>query len=289
MRTASLARASLALLPLFPGCASTGGAHAPREARVAGARIHYQSAGEGDEAIVLVHGWASSSAAWSHQFPVLSERARVLVLDLPGHGQSEAPDAPYTVALFADAVAAVMDAAGVERGVIVGHSNGAPVALSFYRRYPERTLALVAVDGPLKPRFTREEMDQMFAPLRGEGWPDVLGGFIDGMASALSPEDRAAVRAMALATPHEAIVGGFEAVVAPEAWSDEPIDVPLLALLAAQPSWDAEYEQWVRAHAPRVEYVVWPDTCHFLQMQRPGEFRVALTRFLDGYGLLPRS
>lgn len=288
MRPPSLVRASLALLPLALACASTG-AGTPREARVAGARIHYENAGEGDEAIVLVHGWASSTETWSHQFPALAERARVLVLDLPGHGQSEAPDAPYTMALFADAVAAVMDAAGVERGVIVGHSNGAPVALNFYRRYPERTLAIVAVDGALKQVLTREQAEPMFAPLRGDGWREYLGGFLDRMSGTLSEEDAAAVRAMALDTPHEAIVGGFEAAVDPASWSEEPIDVPVLALLTAQPAWNADYEAWVRAHAPRLEYFVWQDTGHFLQMERPGELRVALTRFLHDYGLLPKS
>ena len=159
---------------------------------------YYESAGEGDEAIVLVHGWASSIATWTHQFPELSDRARLLAVDLPGHGKSAPPEGPYTMALFADAVAAAMDDAGVKRAVIVGHSNGTPVALNFWRRYPERTLGIVGVDGAMRAMLDQEQAEAVFAPFRAEGWQQVLAGFIDRMAETLSEEDRGIVKEMAL-------------------------------------------------------------------------------------------
>jgi pimeloyl-ACP methyl ester carboxylesterase len=74
----------------------------------------------------------------------------VIALDLPGHGQSDKPQIAYTMDLFANAIDAVMRDAKVERAVLVGHSMGTPVARQFYRKYPQKTLAIVIVDGGLR-------------------------------------------------------------------------------------------------------------------------------------------
>lgn len=245
-----------------------------------------EEAGGSPEAIVLVHGWASSIATWGHQLPALSSRARVLAVDLPGHGRSKPPEAGYSMRGFADAVAAAMDDAGVPRGVIVGHSNGTPVALEFARRYPDRALGVVAVDGALKPVMGPEQMDAMFAPFRAEGWRETLSAVIGGMSATLSEEDRETVREMALATSHEAVIGGFEAANDPAGWSDARIEVPLMLVLAAQPTWNEAYEAWVRERAPQVDYRVWNDVGHFLHMERPREFHRALEEFFEANGLL---
>jgi len=280
------------LVGLLAACASphvTADPETPveRNALVDGRRVHYLDAGVGTEALVLVHGWASSVVTWRHQFPELATRARVLAVDLPGHGESEPPADDYSMMLFADAVVAVMDDAGVERGVIVGHSNGAPVALNVYRRHPDRTLAFMVIDGTLRSTMTPDAAEAMFAPFREEGWQDVLAGMIAGMSGPnLSEQDRIAVREMALATSHDAVIGGFEAAIDPQAWSDEGIDVPLLLVLAQQPTWDEAYERWVRERAPRVDYRVWTGVGHYLHMERPDELRAVLDEFLAQYDLL---
>lgn len=129
----------------------------------------------------------------------------------------------------------------------------------------------------------------MLAPFRDERWQLALSSVIDSMVGPrLAPEDREAIRAMALATRHEAVMGGFDAALAPDAYGEGTIDVPLLLVLARQPTWTAEYEAWVREHAPRVDYRVWSDVGHFPHMERPIELRAALEEFLAANGLLER-
>ena len=125
-------------------------------AKLDGARIHYKSYGKGNEALVLVHGWTCNLDNWRDQIPDLAKRNRVIALDLPGHGQSDKPEIKYTMDLFANAIDAVMRDAKVERAVIVGHSMGTPVARQFYRKYPQKTLAIIIVDGSLRPFGTKE-------------------------------------------------------------------------------------------------------------------------------------
>ncbi len=265
---------------------------APRErfAPWEGTRVHYLDAGAGAEALVLVHGWAGSTAAWSRQLPALSGRARTLAVDLPGHGASDPPPAGYSFAAFADALAAVLDDAGVARAVVVGHSNGTPVAAAFCHRHPERALAMVGIDGALLSVFRAEDVEPVLAPFRGERWQEAMSAMIDGMPGpGLSALDRAAIRAMALATRHEAVVGGLDAALAPDAFSPAPLAVPVLLVLARQPAWSAEYEAAVRALAPRLDWRVWTGVGHYLQMERPDELRAALESFLDANGLLRSS
>src|SRR6185503_17192621 len=81
---------------------------APRFAKLDGQRVHYESHGAGREAIVLIHGWTCNLGFWQQQIPDLTKRARVVAIDLPGHGKSDKPKTAYTMDLFARAVNAVM-------------------------------------------------------------------------------------------------------------------------------------------------------------------------------------
>ena len=98
--------------------------------------------------VLLLHGLASSRRFWDLVVPGLAG-LRVVALDQRGHGDSERPDGPYDGAtVVADALTA-LDALGLSRVVVVGHSWGASTALRLAATAPERVLAVVAVDGGL--------------------------------------------------------------------------------------------------------------------------------------------
>jgi pimeloyl-ACP methyl ester carboxylesterase len=84
--------------------------------------------------------------SWRSYEPVLArlpDDVRVLAPSLRGHGDADRPDSGYTPAAFASDLLAMLDDAGVDRAVIVGHSSGAQVAQLFAVTYPHRTLGLV--------------------------------------------------------------------------------------------------------------------------------------------------
>src|SRR5437867_10350687 len=74
-----------------------------------GARVHYESYGKGKDAVVFIHGWTCDLTFWRLQAPVYKKH-RSLLIDLPGHGQSDKPDVSYTQQRFARAVEAVLRA-----------------------------------------------------------------------------------------------------------------------------------------------------------------------------------
>src|SRR5260370_18469286 len=100
-----------------------------------GARVHYESYGQGNEAVVFIHGWTCDLTFWRGQSGVY-QKHRSLLIDLPGHGQSDKPETAYTMEHFARAINGVLPDAGVRRAVLVGPSMGGPVIFTYLRLFP---------------------------------------------------------------------------------------------------------------------------------------------------------
>jgi len=97
-------RASSALCVVVFAAAALVAADAPaRHATLDGMRIHYESYGTGKQAVVFIHGWTCDLTFWRMQAPVY-EKHRSLLIDLPGHGESDKPEIAYTQDFFARAV-----------------------------------------------------------------------------------------------------------------------------------------------------------------------------------------
>jgi sigma-B regulation protein RsbQ len=256
-------------------------------ATLEGKRIHYVDTGGAKPALVLVHGWACDLRVWNAQLRSLASRARVIAVDLPAHGQSELPDSELSMDVFAKATAAVMDHASVERAVLVGHSNGTPVIRQFYRLFPSRARALVVVDGALKGMLSEKIVEQMKPRLSEETFHDTVAAMIDGLPGEGLPQaTRAEIKAIGLAQPHAAVLGGLLAAADPKIWDADPIAAPLLLILAEQPSWNDEYFSFVKQLAPQAEIHVLPGVSHFIMMERPAEFDSLLLSFLETNKLL---
>ncbi len=95
---------------------------------------------------VLIHSLAMNAEFWEPTVNALGSDWEVIAVDCRGHGQSDKPAGPYSVALFADDVAAVMDKAGWQDAVIGGASMGGCVALSFAEHHAKRVSGLYLID-----------------------------------------------------------------------------------------------------------------------------------------------
>jgi pimeloyl-ACP methyl ester carboxylesterase len=256
-------------------------------AKLDGNRIHYQNYGKGSEALVLIHGWTCSVESWRDQVPDFAKRNRVIVIDLPGHGQSDKPEVAYTMELFARAVDAVMQDAGVKRAVLVGHSMGTPIARQFYRKYPQKTLGIVIVDGALRPFGDKKLMEGFIAGFRGPNYKEAGKQMFAGMAGPnLSPELQAKIQASFLNTPQYVLVSAMEGMADDSIWGPDKINMPVLAIMAKSPFWPPDTEQFYRSIAPDLEFQIMDGVGHFLMMEKPKQFNDAVLGFLDKKSLL---
>ena len=113
-----------------------------------GTRIAYSLTEAGTDAprIALVHSLAMDRAFWRPVAARLAGSASVLTLDCRGHGASDKPAGPYTVELFADDLADLLDHVGWPTAAVAGASMGGCVSLAYAARYPKRTAGLGLID-----------------------------------------------------------------------------------------------------------------------------------------------
>jgi pimeloyl-ACP methyl ester carboxylesterase len=96
-------------------------------------------------AVVLIHGYTDSARDWVPLVPYLSPRLRLILVDIRGHGRSGKPECCYTRLDFAYDIKLLLDALGVQRADIVGHSLGSFIAQTFAEYWPERTRRVILI------------------------------------------------------------------------------------------------------------------------------------------------
>lgn len=111
-------------------------------ADINGTRIFYEVTGTG-EPLVLIPGLGTTHLFFAGAVPVLAQRYQVIGLDLRGVGQSAKPKQAYSMELWADDIAALLDHLKIGRAHILGSSLGGCVALAFADRYLPKTASLV--------------------------------------------------------------------------------------------------------------------------------------------------
>ncbi|HEY6215786.1 MAG TPA: alpha/beta hydrolase [Pyrinomonadaceae bacterium] len=139
---------------------------------VDGIRVHYQEAGDRHApAMVLIHGFASSTLVWSNVFLKLAEAGyRVIALDMLGYGYSAKPrNGEYTIGGQAKLLARLLDQLGIPRAIFVGSSYGGAVAATCALDYPDRVEKLILVGAVNNNRPLEFTLMRLFgAPVFGD-------------------------------------------------------------------------------------------------------------------------
>lgn len=99
--------------------------------------LNFERKGNGEETLVLLHGFMENLSIWSDMEPHLSDNFSLLKIDLPGHGQSEIIAEVQTMELMAEEVKKVLDHENITKIHLLGHSMGGYVSLAFAEKHPE--------------------------------------------------------------------------------------------------------------------------------------------------------
>ena len=190
--------------------AATRGAHAQVPGEVGhvttsdGVSLYYLEAGSGDP-ILMIPGWSQTAEQFRHQLEGLSDRYRVIALDMRGHGESDKPEFGYKISRLAKDVRDVIEALELNEVNILGHSMGSSVIWNYYDMYgPDRLSRLLLIDQmPMitsNPAWSEEEKvnsGAIFNPqslyetinaLAGPDGVETTRGFIGNMVTKSIPE-----------------------------------------------------------------------------------------------------
>jgi pimeloyl-ACP methyl ester carboxylesterase len=243
-------------------------------------------------ALVLIHGMLGDAGFWAPTIAALDEagtqRPRAIAVELRGHGGSEPPvDGDYSPAGCAADVARVLDAFGLERAVIVGHSYGSLVALAFAAAHPERVARLVLADPPgdlttLPPKVRREELEPFLAAIEGDGWREAMRRGFDEACEGGRDATRQVIFDRLAAAPRERTAALFRPMF--EFPAKATLERYLArgrggahAILAPSNAWPYS----LHVLCPALTHTVLPNVGHWLLLDDPERFSGAL---LDAAG-----
>ena len=126
-------------------------------AQVGGVRLHYAIAGEGDELVILLHGFPECWYSWRHQLPALSERYTVVAPDLRGYNLSDKPSGrgSYHLDELADDVIGLINHFGRSKAAVIGHDWGGAIAWHIGFNHPQFLSKLGSFQTPPPPVWKR--------------------------------------------------------------------------------------------------------------------------------------
>jgi len=259
-------------------------------AEVEGGVLAWESAGEGP-GVAFLHPGLWDSRVWDEQFGVFSQSYRVLRYDLRGYGRSSRPE-PGKVYSHVDDLAAVMDAAGLDRAALIGNSLGGRVAIDFRLTHPERVTALVLAATNVGGFEETEEEAKAYADLDHQIEQAVEAGNAEGAmelelsvwTTALGTEDPAGarIRRIAFDNLHVITMDESGATRLDDAFQRLPeIDAPTLVLPADHdPPVFHRLSREVAARIPNARLVEISDTDHVIPVRRSAEFNHVVLGFL---------
>ena len=248
-----------------------------------GVRIHVEDQGTGDPPLVFLHYWGGSSRTWRHVTAILAKSHRTIAADHRGWGLSDAPESGYGLAdLAADAIG-VIQALGLWRYILVGHSMGGKVAQLLASDRPDGLigLVLVAPSPPSPMKLSNEFRALMMSAYTSRVSVELT---IDNVltAKALSPEDRAQVIA-------DSLLGATQAKVAwPQSMSQEDITqqvsaiaVPTLVIAGERDQVDSveTLQSELLARLPQAVLRVLPGTGHLSMLESPESLAQMISDF----------
>jgi pimeloyl-ACP methyl ester carboxylesterase len=240
--------------------------------------VHSEAVGSGP-AVLLTHGFAASSHMYAATVADLSRDHTMITWDLRGHGKSDSPADPaeYSVAASLDDMAGILDRAGADRAVLVGHSLGGYLSLEFVLTHPDRVRGLVLVG--TGPGFRKDEARERWNEMAERYAADLdqrglagLPGSAELDAGVHRSAEGLALAARGILRQHDGHV--LEAL--------PRIDVPTLVVVGEHDEPFLAGSKYMAAKVPGAVLVTIDGAGHAPPVTHPAEFNAVVRAFLQG-------
>jgi len=236
--------------------------------------------------LLLLHGYTDSSRTWSLVAPYLG-KYRLLMPDQRGHGASDSPECCYSQTQYAHDAKLFLDAMGVERAHVVGHSMGSMVAIAMAAEYPGRVNSIGLIGSTALAPVKRG--DWLYDSIDGLKWPlDRSVQFLRDWHPAnqptpVDPVFAEAVRAEYMTIPRHVWRGVMRELAAvPVGRHAADIKVPVLILSGGKdPIFTPEHHASLVKTFPGGDAHVFPDLGHNPNWERPGDIAAKIAEFLE--------
>jgi pimeloyl-ACP methyl ester carboxylesterase len=228
--------------------------------------------------LVFIHGSGGDHTTWIHQYTPLKDTFNIVAVDLPGHGRSEGPG-EREVSAYAEWMKKTVDGLGLAKPVMIGHSLGAAIALSFAIRYPDQAAAVVPVGGGAKMPVSPMILDGLKQD------PAAVIGLAAKFAVAKANREKFAelLQESFARVSSEILYGDFLACSGLDITETVGgIRIPVTVLCGAEDKMTPPpLSQFIRDRVPGARLILIEGAGHFVMLENPEAFNAALTEFVN--------
>jgi pimeloyl-ACP methyl ester carboxylesterase len=177
--------------------------------------LHYEITGNGNENLVLLHGFMENSEIWKFLEPNLSDKFKIIKIDLPGNGKSPNYDEIHTMEMMAEEVEKVISELNLEKIHFLGHSMGGYISLAFAELFPEKLKSLTLFFSTfLEDTDEKKEIRRKSFRIVKEAFPHYVNA---GIPNLFNPNEKGILegkinfaKEMALSTNNSAVLAALK-------------------------------------------------------------------------------
>jgi len=243
--------------------------------------VAYTVSGYSETALIFIHGWSCNKSYWSSQINTFNDKYKVITIDLAGHGESGLERENYTVELFGEDVAAVVNNLELNKVILIGHSMGGSVIIEAAKRLDGRVIGLIGVD-------TYQSFTDDWTPEQKEGFlhsfnENFVNSTIEFVKSMFPPDaDQILLEKisqdMSQAPPRVATSAMRNLFYYNPIPSLKEIDLPIISINCDLYPVNIEEN---KKHVKSFEVKMMKGVGHFIMLERPEEFNSLLSEAVD--------
>ena len=250
-------------------------------------RIAYTSTGEGDIALIFIHGWSCDGRYWQKQISTFAFSNKVITIDLAGHGHSSLTRKDFTIPSFANDVKAVVDKEQITRTILIGHSMGGGVIAEAARIMPKRVIGIIGIDTfhSVAEQMPQSAIDNMVEPFESN-FKVAAQNFVASMFP--SDTDKKLIRWVKedmSSAPKKIALSAFRNYLGQYVTGEstkvfKDINIPVVSINARL--WPTDSEKNLQ-HINDYKLYYIEESGHFPMLEKPDEFNALLQKVFDSY------
>ena len=246
-----------------------------------GQRLHYTSAGTGDNTVILIHGFGGNLSSWGGLQMALAPSYRVISVELPGHGTSSKQIGGGTSQDFARLLLAVLDGLDIGDVHLIGHSLGGAISAQMAMINPARIKSLILISNyGLATKVNVDYIDEFIAAKRRKGVKLVLKKlFVDG--SAVNSDMIEGVLRLKRLEGVEQALGTIADAIRAEQVDEASIELPIVPtqIIIGKTDTIIEFDDALLANIGNIALI--DNAAHMPQLEQAAQTEALIKNFLE--------
>lgn len=253
-------------------------------------KVHYKQYGQSEKSLIFIHGWGCDLNTWKYQFDYFKDKYHIVLIDLPGYGQSDKVEQEYTIDLFAQSISAIIHDTEIQHPVLVAHSMGLPVAIEVLKQLNTENALLVNIDGvyfdfptdSIENIQYKEGLTEFANMFKGENYKQNVELFCSGFITESTPEDvRNYILSTMTETPQKVGYQSMKSLIDQQYWDKKTLENQTVSIYAKTDELAPDNENLLRKQFLNLTYIEMDSVNHFLMMEKPMKVNEILKEFIE--------